>query len=81
MATKAKQAGANGSPVREVGTSVVTRLHAETTKVLQQPETKERFAGDGADPVGNSPEEFGRFVQSELVKWAKVARDAGIKPE
>jgi tripartite-type tricarboxylate transporter receptor subunit TctC len=60
---------------------VVTRLHAETARILQQTETRERFTNDGADPVGNTPEEFGRFVQSELAKWAKVARDAGIRPE
>ena len=60
---------------------IITRLHAETVRVLQQPETKERFASDGADPVGNSPDEFARFIQSELVKWAKVARGAGIQPE
>ncbi len=60
---------------------IVTRLHAEVTRILQQPETRERFAGDGADPVGNTPEEFARFIQSELVKWAKVANEAGIKPE
>ncbi|HKU69229.1 MAG TPA: tripartite tricarboxylate transporter substrate binding protein [Burkholderiales bacterium] len=60
---------------------IITRLHAETVRILQQPETKERFASDGADPVGNSPDEFARFIQSELVKWAKVARGAGIQPE
>lgn len=60
---------------------IVTRLHAEMTRILQQPDVKERFAGDGADPVGNTPEEFARYIQSELVKWAKVAREAGIKPE
>ena len=60
---------------------IVTRLHAEMTRILQQPDIKERFAGDGADPVGNTPEEFARYIQSELVKWAKVAREAGIKPE
>ncbi len=60
---------------------IVARLHSEVTRVLQLPEIKERLAGDGADPVGNTPEEFARFIQSELTKWAKVARDAGIKPE
>ena len=60
---------------------IITRLHAETARILQQPETKERFASDGADPVGNTPEEFARFIQTELVKWAKVARGAGIQPE
>jgi tripartite-type tricarboxylate transporter receptor subunit TctC len=60
---------------------IVTRLHAEMTRILQQPDIKERFAGDGADPVGNTPEQFARYIQTELVKWAKVAREAGIKPE
>ena len=60
---------------------IVTRLHAEATRVLQQPEIKARLAADGADTVGSSPEEFARYIQSELVKWAKVAREAGIQPE
>jgi tripartite-type tricarboxylate transporter receptor subunit TctC len=60
---------------------IVTRLHAETTRILQQPDVKERFASDGADPVGSTPEEFARYIQSELLKWAKVAREAGIKQE
>ncbi len=60
---------------------IITRLHGDTTRILQQPEIKARFAGDGADPVGSTPEEFTRYIQSELVKWAKVAREAGIQPE
>lgn len=60
---------------------IVDRLHAEATRTLQQAGIKERFVTDGADPVGNTPEEFRRYIQSEITKWAKVARDAGIKPE
>lgn len=60
---------------------IVNRLHTEMTGVLKQPEIKARFAGDGADTVGSSPDEFTRYIQSELVKWAKVARDAGIQAE
>ena len=60
---------------------IVARLHAEITRVLQMPDVKQRFAGDGADPVGSTPEEFGRYIRDETVKWAKVARSAGIKPE
>jgi len=60
---------------------IITRLHGEATRVLQQPEIKARFAGDGADPVGSTPEEFTHYIQSELTKWAKVAREAGIQPE
>jgi len=60
---------------------IVSRLHAETVQVLQSPEVKKRFAADAVDTVGNTPEEFSRHVRSELEKWAKVAREAGIKPE
>jgi tripartite-type tricarboxylate transporter receptor subunit TctC len=68
------------APARTPG-DIITRLHGDTTRILQQPEIKARFAGDGADPVGSTPEEFTRYIQSELTKWAKVARDAGIQPE
>ncbi|HKA41336.1 MAG TPA: tripartite tricarboxylate transporter substrate binding protein [Burkholderiales bacterium] len=60
---------------------IVARLHAEIIRVLQLPDIKERFLADGTDPVGNTPEEFGRYIRDETVKWTKVARDAGIKPE
>ena len=42
---------------------------------------KERLAADGTEPVGNTPEEFARYIREEIVKWAKVAKEAGIKPE
>jgi tripartite-type tricarboxylate transporter receptor subunit TctC len=42
---------------------------------------KDRLAADGADPVGSSPEEFAAFIKSEIDKWARVARAAGIHPE
>jgi tripartite-type tricarboxylate transporter receptor subunit TctC len=60
---------------------IVNRLHGETVKILQQPEIRQRFAGDGADPVGNTPDQFAAYIKTELTKWAKVARDAGIKQE
>ena len=60
---------------------IVNRLHGEMVKVLQQPEIRQRFAGDGADPVGNTPDQFAAYIKTELTKWAKVAREAGIKQE
>jgi len=60
---------------------IVNRLHAEVTGVLKQPEIKARFANDLADTVGSSPDEFTGFIERELVKWAKVARDAGIRAD
>ena len=61
--------------------AIVTRLHGEIVKVLQQPDVKDRLGKDGAEPVGSTPEEFAAFIRAETVKWAKVVRDAGIQPE
>jgi tripartite-type tricarboxylate transporter receptor subunit TctC len=60
---------------------IITRLHGELIRILQAPDMRERLIADGTDPVGNTPEEFGRYLREEIVKWAKVAKDAGIKPE
>ena len=60
---------------------IVSRLHGELVRILQAPDMRERLVNDGTDPVGNTPEQFVEYIKSELVKWAKVAKDAGIKPE
>lgn len=60
---------------------IVTRLHRDLAAILQTAEVKERFAADGGDAVGNTPEEFARYIRSEIEKWARVAKAAGIKPE
>jgi tripartite-type tricarboxylate transporter receptor subunit TctC len=60
---------------------IVTRLNRELTAMLHSTEIKDRFAADGGDAAGNTPEEFGRFIRSETEKWARVAKTAGIKPE
>ena len=44
-------------------------------------EVPERLLADGAEPVGNSPEQFGAFIRSEIDKWGKVIKAAGLKAE
>jgi tripartite-type tricarboxylate transporter receptor subunit TctC len=61
--------------------AVVARLHGEIVRVLADAALRERLADQGFEPVGNSPEEFGAYIKSEIVKWGKVIRDAGIRPE
>jgi tripartite-type tricarboxylate transporter receptor subunit TctC len=39
------------------------------------------FEHEGADPVGNAPEQFAAILKSEIAKWIKVVKAAGIKPE
>jgi tripartite-type tricarboxylate transporter receptor subunit TctC len=60
---------------------IVMRLHDEIVRALRTPEVMQRLAADGAEPVGGSPEEFTAFIKSEIDKWAKVARAAGIRAE
>ena len=60
---------------------IVDRLHAELVRVLNAPDIRERLQGLGADPVGNTPEQYTAFMQNEIAKWAKVIKAAGIKGE
>lgn len=59
---------------------IIGKLHGAMTGVLHSSAVKEKFAADGAEPVGNTPEEFARFMRSETDKWAKVVRAAGVAP-
>ena len=61
--------------------SMVARLNADMVKILNSPEVKERFASVGVEPVGSSPQELAAYIRSETAKWAKVIKQAGIKPE
>jgi tripartite-type tricarboxylate transporter receptor subunit TctC len=61
--------------------AIISKLHDEVVKSLKLPQVKERLASQGADPVGSSPEEYDAFVKSEIAKWQKVCKDAGIQPE
>ena len=59
--------------------AIVGKLNKEIVKALNLPDVKERLARLGSEPVGNSPEEARRFIRSELEKWAKTVKAAGIK--
>jgi len=61
--------------------AAIARLHGDTVKILAVPEFRERLAAQGFEPVGSSPEEFSSYIKSEIAKWGKVIRDAGIRPE
>jgi tripartite-type tricarboxylate transporter receptor subunit TctC len=65
------------------GTSpeIVRRMHAEVVKALASPDLAATWAAQGADPGGESPEQFGRFIRTEVEKWGKVARDLKISAE
>jgi tripartite-type tricarboxylate transporter receptor subunit TctC len=60
---------------------VVMKLNGEIVAILRLPEVKDRLLAEGAEPVGNSPEQFGEFIKSEIAKWGKVIRAAGLRAE
>ena len=60
---------------------IVNRLSAETAKAINSPELRARFEALGIESVGNSPEQAAKFLDEEIVKWAKVIIAAGVKPE
>jgi tripartite-type tricarboxylate transporter receptor subunit TctC len=69
--------------VAPAGTPVplVEKLHKEIAAVLDSEEIRKRFASQGADVVHLSSAEFGGYIASELTKWGKVVKEAGIKAQ
>jgi tripartite-type tricarboxylate transporter receptor subunit TctC len=55
------------------------KLHAELVHALAQPDVKERLAKFGAEPGGNSPQEFAAFIRSEIPKYARIVKASGAK--
>lgn len=65
----------------QMNPELAKKLSDAARHAIATPEVKKRLETEGAVPVGNSPEEFARFVQAEIPRWAKVVRFAGAKPE
>ena len=63
-----------GTPV-----DVVKRLNTEIVKIINMPDVREKLVGLGAEPVGNTPDEFAALVKSEVVKWAAVVKQSGAR--
>jgi tripartite-type tricarboxylate transporter receptor subunit TctC len=57
--------------------SILERLHRELLAALAAPEVKQRLEAEGAEAVGNSPEEFAAFFRAEAEKWADVVKRSG----
>lgn len=61
--------------------AMIKRMNDDVNTVLAMPDVMERLAQYGAEDGGGSAEKFRAFIQTEQVKWAKVVKDAGIKPD
>lgn len=60
---------------------IVRRLNDAFNQAMAMPAVREKLIGGGLEPVGGTPEQFGRFIASEIVKWTKIAKDVGAKAE
>lgn len=60
---------------------IVTKLNAALVKVLAQPDTKQKLLEQGSDPSAKTPAEFKAFIDSEIVKWAKIVSISGARAD
>jgi tripartite-type tricarboxylate transporter receptor subunit TctC len=61
--------------------AIVTRMHGEVAAILAAPDVRLSLSAEGADIIGDSPEQFAAFMKAEIARWAKVVAAAGIKAE
>ena len=61
--------------------AVITGLNAEFDHIVHDPDTEKQFAAIGGEPVGGSPASFAVFIHQEILRWIRVAREAGIRIE
>jgi len=59
--------------------AIVQKLSADVNRVLAQADTRAKMLAMGAEPGGNTPEEFGSFIREDQAKWARLMKEAGIK--
>ena len=68
------------APARTPAT-IVRKVHLDIVRTLALPDLGARLAELGIEGIGNSPDEFAAVIKSEIPKWAKVIKDAGIKAD
>ena len=61
--------------------AIVSKLHADIVQVLQQTEVRAALAAVTIDIIGNTPEEFARYIQVEFAKWARLLKESGTRVE
>jgi tripartite-type tricarboxylate transporter receptor subunit TctC len=64
---------------RAIPDAVITRLNQAVVQILRSKDMQARLTGDGGDPVGNTPEEYGAFLKAEVEKYAKLVKEIGLQ--
>jgi len=61
--------------------AIVAKLSQEIARVLRLPDVRERLLVQGMEPVSNTPDDFSKYIQSEISKWSRVVKASGARPE
>jgi tripartite-type tricarboxylate transporter receptor subunit TctC len=59
--------------------TIIDRLNREIVKIMEVPDLRARLASEGADPVGNSPDEFTEYIKLEIARWSRIVKQARIQ--
>ena len=60
---------------------IALKVQGEVARILKDPAMREKFIQQGADPVGNTPDEFGQYMKDETAKWAKIVKASGAQAD
>ena len=61
--------------------ALITRIHASTARAIDNADVRKRYAAEGGEAVGSAPEAASKFLVTEIQRWAKVIKEAGLRPE
>jgi tripartite-type tricarboxylate transporter receptor subunit TctC len=61
--------------------AIVARLNAEIVKIVNRPDVRQEWAKQGAVPMVMTPDEFGRFLATDITKWERIVKISGAKPD
>jgi tripartite-type tricarboxylate transporter receptor subunit TctC len=61
--------------------SLIQRLNREMVSIVSQPDVRKQLSAEGGEPIGNTPDEFARWLRLEIAKWSKVVKEANIRAE
>ena len=61
--------------------ALLQRIHGETAAVLQQPEVRKQLSMEGGEAVGDTPEQFAKWLRAEIAKWTRIVKEAGIRAD
>ena len=60
---------------------IVSKINGEIGAIVREPETVKWFMSQAGDPLTATPDEFGKLIAAEIIKWNKVAKEAGISAQ